>query len=130
MWLCTSLGFFSIVKKGQPNTWQIRSRTQQDLENLISAAGLKTDVIHTPQGDYAFRAVVDRKQRDQVFAVLADSVDYPNFKDRVAELPDQRKKLEAYHSFWAGMFKLQVTEQVGRHPRETSETGRFARRQR
>jgi hypothetical protein len=40
MWLCTKLGFFSIMKKGNPGEWQIRARIKRDLDNLLSAAKL------------------------------------------------------------------------------------------
>jgi hypothetical protein len=38
-----------------------------------------------------------------IFLRLADSIDYPNFKDRISETPDQRDRLGAYHHIWALM---------------------------
>ena len=79
MWLATKLGFFSIVKKGAPETWQVRARAARDLERLLAAAQLKTEILATPQADYACRVVVDREQLARVFAALADSIDYSNY---------------------------------------------------
>jgi hypothetical protein len=38
---------------------------------------------------------------------LAETIDYPNFKSRVAERPDQRAKGHAYHEVWDTMWALQ-----------------------
>src|SRR5437762_682115 len=100
MWICSTLGFFSIVKKGQPETWQLRARCEHDLRELLDAAGLKAEIIPTPQGDYAFRVVVDRQGLRRLFSTLAESIDYSNFKSRIAALPQQQEKLPAYHDFW------------------------------
>src|SRR5439155_23367808 len=80
MWICSKLGFFSIVKKGQPDTWQLRARSENDLRTLLNAASLKTGILSTPRADYAFRAVVGTEDLSRLFAVLVYSIDYPNFK--------------------------------------------------
>src|SRR5437867_3270930 len=107
MWICSKFGFFSIVKKGQPGTWQIRARREADLRELLGATGLDNAIIATPKGDYAYRMVVEKEGLSRVFALLADSIDYPNFKSCIASLPQQRDNLPAYHDFWAGMLKVQ-----------------------
>lgn len=38
---------------------------------------------------------------------LECSVDYPNFKSRIARLPAQRQKLDAYHDLWHALYRLQ-----------------------
>lgn len=107
MWLCTKYGFFSIVKKGAPETWQVRARVAADLENLILAAQLENKIIPTPEGDYCCRIVVDQAQLAAIMRLMAESIDYSNFKDCIARLPGQKKKLHAYHNFWGDMFRLQ-----------------------
>jgi hypothetical protein len=107
MWVCAKLGFFSIVKKGEPGTWQIRTRAEHDLHELLAASHLDAEIISTPKADYAFRIVVDKGALDRIFAVLADSVDYSNFKSCIASLPQQRDKLSAYNEFWGRMGNLQ-----------------------
>ena len=108
MWICSKLGFFSIVEKGGPGMWQIRARCENDLHQLIEATGLDTEVISTPKADYGFRIVVDHDDLARVFSTLADSIDYSNFKNRIASLQEQQDKLHAYHDFWGGMLKVQT----------------------
>jgi hypothetical protein len=110
MWLCTKIGFFSIVKKGTPETWQVRARVSKDLEALIAAAEIKTNILATPQGDYGWRIVVDGNQLGRIFQTLAASVDYSNFKSCIAQVPGQREKLDAYHDFWGAMNELQTRQ--------------------
>lgn len=78
------------MRKGAPETWQVRARAARDLEGLRAAAKLETEILATPQADYACRVVVDHAQLARVLAALADSIDYSNFKDCVAQWPDQR----------------------------------------
>jgi len=40
-------------------------------------------------------------------SVLADSLDYGNFKSMIAARPEQRGKLHAYHEIWHVMADLQ-----------------------
>jgi len=108
MWTCSKLGFFSIVKKGKPETWQVRARRKNDLYELLEATGLEeAEIVSTPEHDYGFRIIVGQDGLDRVFSCLAHSIDYPNFKDCVANLPAQHDKLPAYHDFWGGMRKVQ-----------------------
>jgi hypothetical protein len=68
---------------------------------------LGTEIINTPQTDYAFRIVVDQSALDRVFEVLSASIDYPEFKRCVLSLAQQRSKLPAYQDFWSGLRRLQ-----------------------
>jgi hypothetical protein len=103
MWICSRLGFFSIVRKGLPETWQVRARAQQDLSGLLEAAGLKLEIVANPKADYAFRFAVDSAGLSRIIGVLGRSIDYPNFKSCIAALPQQRDKIPAYEEFWSGM---------------------------
>jgi hypothetical protein len=123
MWVCSKLGFFSIVKKGRPDTWQVRARSESDLQLLVNAATLNTDILSTPTSDYAYRIVVDTEDLSRVFAVLVYSIDYPNFKSCLETVPQQQDKLGAYHEFWAKMRKLQEGALFGNGP--SSDTTRF-----
>jgi hypothetical protein len=38
---------------------------------------------------------------------MAEEIDYPNFKNAIATLPDQQEKLPAYHGIWHTMARLQ-----------------------
>lgn len=60
-----------------------------------------------PRADYAYRIVVDKGNLADLFATLAQSINYSKFKDCIARQPGQRPKLHAYHSFWASMLEVQ-----------------------
>ena len=136
MWICSKLGFFSIVKKGEPETWQVRARRKNDLQELLESTGLDAEIIPTPNADYAFRIIVDQAGLERLFSSLEESIDYPNFKDCIADQPMQSDKLPVYHEFWSGMLKVQkatpspdtrTTEaQPGPVPRSSGRSARAA----
>lgn len=104
MWLSTTTGFFSIVQhRNQPDQYLVRARVRQDLLSLKTLAALAGDVLTTPTADYRYRLYVSRDEMSAILAKLAAAIDYPNFKDRIATLPDQRPKLAAYHRVWSVM---------------------------
>jgi hypothetical protein len=106
MWLFTKHGFYSIVRKSAEE-YHIRARVKQDLQNLKNLLEL-TDPIHESRtADYRYRMIVGKKVYLSVMAVVTRSVNYDNFKNTVAMTEDQRSKLEAYHTIWAEMMKLQ-----------------------
>jgi hypothetical protein len=102
MWLMTRHGFFSIVEKPEKGTFHLRSRERRDLQNLIqrvpALAACGAQVIDTPDGDYAARILIGKPELDTVMAFLGDSIDYSNFKSRIATTPDQAHK--PYHEVW------------------------------
>lgn len=108
MWICSQLGFYSIVEKA-PHTWHIRGRSEMDMLNLVRACDLdEARIICTQDADYRWRIVVEKPvEFAKIFLSLAGSVDYPNFKTRVHELDDQVEKLPAYTALWAAMHRLQ-----------------------
>jgi len=110
MWLFTKYGFYSIVKKkfgNQVKPFQLRARKQKDLENLIRIAMLETKITETLQADYHYRITVDEKELIWILEVLADHLDYENFKSMIAGQADQKDKLSAYHNIWAAMYSFQ-----------------------
>lgn len=109
MWIASKLGFYSIVQK-QPGEWHVRARTKRDLEKLVKMFWVErlADIECWPAADYRWRIILrDRAEVRELFGVLADSVDYPNFKGVIGTLPDQREKLPAYHDLWHGLMRLQ-----------------------
>ena len=109
MWLATQYGFFSIVQKPS-GRFHVRTRCEQDLENLIALTGLKALKHNTTDGDYAWRIVVGQEEVSVIMASLATSIDYPNFKSRIHEHHDQRDKLPAYSRLWMQMLTYQNTK--------------------
>lgn len=108
MWICSQLGFFSIVRKG--GTYHVRARVRGDLENLLEAAGLDLEIHQSPDADYRWRILVTESQLATLMATFGDSVDYPNFKSRIHSRPDQVDKAPAYGNLWADLYQLQNRE--------------------
>ena len=82
MWLFTSRGMLSVVAhRDIPNSLMVRARSPDHIAELFPDA----EVINTPDADYAFRTIIDRKS----FALFMDNyiqnISYDNFKNSIAE---------------------------------------------
>ena len=117
MWIFSTVGFFSIVRKAHPKApgrpIQIRARSLDDLEALAKycrLAGAEAEVIVTHDADYAGRLAVKAETLGAIMATLPNAIDYPNFKGAMAELPRQRDKLRALHEVWEVMHDYQVAK--------------------
>jgi hypothetical protein len=106
MWLATKHGFYSIVQKA-PDEFHVRGRIRKDLENLLHLVERDLEILEWPLADYRYRIIVQQSDLAQLMGKLAISLDYPNFKNRIAEEPDQRVKLHAFHEVWSIMAGLQ-----------------------
>jgi hypothetical protein len=106
MWLCTKLGFFSIVLK-DADTIHIRARCREDLEALAYAAGMGEPVSSYPGSDYPWRILCPAVELPRFMSALTTSIDYDNFKNAIAASPSQRSKLHAYHDIHHHMLKWQ-----------------------
>lgn len=104
MWVLTTRGFFSAVgHRDHPDVLIVRARAREDVEALC--ADLGTEPVESPDADYPYRTVVGKQTfadwlRDQTVAI-----DYPNFKDAVAD----RQGLErasVYSQVWAALRQL------------------------
>ena len=114
MWCQSVFGAFSIVKKGGEGQWQIRARVHSDLLNLIHAAKLEgQQIIDTTNSDYRYRIIVGPEKLHCVFAALERSIDYPNFKGLIGQLPRMEKHCAAYHKIWGILERLQPTRAYG-----------------
>jgi hypothetical protein len=99
-------GFFSIVQKGGAH--HVRARVRQDLEQLVSAAGLEgIEIQEWPEADYRWRILVQPPQVATIFQALAGTIDYSNFKSRIHARPDQADKARAYGRLWGDLLGLQ-----------------------
>jgi hypothetical protein len=110
MWLFTQFGFYSIVRK--KDGIHVRGRVRKDLENLKNAAALQQEIVKWDGADYRYRMLVDDRALRKIMTVLADELDYDNFKNRVTTLSDQRAKLGAYHGVWGLMTDLQDSDHL------------------
>lgn len=111
MWAFTSFGFFSVVKKGgNGDEWQVRARVRADLDNLIHRAHLNgVRILDTAGSDYRYRLVLHEDELTDVFRAFEESIDYPNFKSKLAVTRGQEKHHTAAHKVWNIMADLQET---------------------
>ncbi|MBF0350930.1 MAG: hypothetical protein HQM11_07845 [SAR324 cluster bacterium] len=107
MWLMTTSGFFSIVRKYSKAhdeiRYHVRSRSKKDLENLLKLSKVNEDILVFRNSDYPHRICVQKSQYEQIMQALMAEVEYSNFKSEVGRIPDQRHKEIAYHKIWAIM---------------------------
>jgi len=97
MWLMTQYGFFSIVQhKDDAEKYLVRARLRPDLERLKDLAALTTEIVELKSADYRYRIVISREEMLRVLRWLGEAINYPNFKDRIADLPDQKDRLAQY----------------------------------
>ena len=106
MWLITTRGFYSVVADHyEDGNVLVRARVREDLESLADLIpGL--EVEETLARDYRLRASVPRELWQSVAAVLAEEVDYPNFKDAVAERQGSGRA-GTYGRVWRTLLDLQ-----------------------
>lgn len=106
MWLCTQLGFFSIVRK-DADTFHIRARSREDLEQLALAVGTGTPVASYKNSDYPWRILCPAADLSRFMDALTASIDYGNFKNAIVSNPNQRSKISAYHDIHHRMLEWQ-----------------------
>ena len=107
MWICSQFGFFSIVEK-RDGKIHVRARAKKDLRLLKRVCSIKGKIQVDRRADYQFRIFVDRNTLRLIMRVLAETLNYDNFKNRIYELPDQRDKLTYYHDIWLTMLGYQM----------------------
>ena len=97
----TKHGFYSIVQK-KPGEFHIRSRVRKDLDNLVARGPLARAEIHnTKSADYPFRLIVGKDEVLAIMEFLGETLDYSNFKGKIARTPDQEQKHDLYAEVWS-----------------------------
>lgn len=100
MWVCFYDAFLSIVHKDcEPDELLVRARRPGDIEKIFPDA----IVTEYDRSDYQFRAVVKRSAVAEALTNEVDDIEYPNFKNQVADTPLHN----AYLDIWTTMSKLQ-----------------------
>jgi 8-oxo-dGTP pyrophosphatase MutT (NUDIX family) len=124
MWLISPVGFFSVVRKTTDilgGTLTVRSRVRGDLEQLKVRCLPELGVItESATNDYRFRAVASQAAVAQAMSHLVLDLDYPNFKDAVAQRQG-RARADLYHEVWSVLCDLERTPQGQVHPRRDDE---------
>jgi hypothetical protein len=107
MWLMTNFGFFSVVQKKDDDELTIRARPRHDLEVLkeryIPNLG---HIIKGGGTDYQYRAKVLREDMAEAARKIVMDIDYPNFKDSVAEKQGY-KRAKVCGKVWEVLMELQ-----------------------
>jgi hypothetical protein len=107
MWLLTSIGFFSVVADASnPDTLKVRARVRADLEALRDQHLPDIEILETDHTDYRFRAFVQRDEWTHAAYALAAEIDYPNFKNAVAERHGYARA-RVYSNVWSLLRELQ-----------------------
>ena len=106
MWIASQFGFYSIVCKDE-DQFHVRARLKGDLQNLLEATGLEEEIHESDYSDYKYRLVVGHDAVRKITSALAETLDYRNFKEKIAETPSQEPKLHAYHCIWEVMYSEQ-----------------------
>ena len=87
----------------------MRARVRGDLENLCELEPLKSyadSIQESDLGDYRCRVYVGRDDWIMAAALLAEKIDYPNFKDEVAEKQGY-ERARLYMKVWSALFERQ-----------------------
>lgn len=105
MWLFTSTGFVSAVRKpDRPDVITVRSRDMKSLEPLAEKAGV--EIKESNLGDYRYRVFVDPAIFTQWVAEQTDNIYYDNFKNHVARTRGYGF-VGALHNVWAAMLDVE-----------------------
>lgn len=102
MWVFTPTFFVSVVADLFGDGLLVRARAREDIEGLRRVCPALSPTEYTPKADYHWRAMVGYDDWATACARMAYSVDYPNFKNEVA----QRMSLEranVYHDVWEAL---------------------------
>ncbi|MBM3267017.1 MAG: hypothetical protein FJZ01_05140 [Candidatus Sericytochromatia bacterium] len=104
MWLFTAIGFFSVVAhRDSPESLLVRARACEDLAALRERYLPDLSPTEaTPSADYPYRATVSRKAFGQALVWLATTIDYDNFKTRVAKAQGA-DRAHLYSEVWSVM---------------------------
>ena len=107
MWLFTTIGFFSVVRKdGEPNL-TVRARSSADLDRLRTTFMPELSATTSKKGtDYPYRATINQQAFAKGMALIGESIDYHNFKDEVAEKMGS-ERAHTYHHVWSALKRIE-----------------------
>ena len=122
MWVFTKYGFYSVVcarqgdgSHGQPvdlSRVMVRARLREHLDALKARFPERLgdcEVKEFNGSDYACRIFVDKAHWSALMALLADDIDYDNFKSEVARHQGRAgaEYERSLHDVWSVMRRLQ-----------------------
>ncbi len=112
MWLCTQLGFYSVVRPSD-GLFHIGARCLGDLDALASAIGLPGPQPSVAGADCPWHIACDATDLTRFFALMAASLTYEDFLAAVARHPLQQRKLAAYHDIHQRLLEWQRNQGGG-----------------
>jgi hypothetical protein len=107
MWIMTTDGFFSVVKKpGQEKEITVRSRVKTDLEKLLNKLNSEISIQEGVGTDYPFRVVMSQTDWADYLQKTAMDIEYDNFKNTLDSSDHHRH--EAYFKCWSALTSLEI----------------------
>lgn len=107
MWVLTTFGFFSTVRKPGDDHLTVRARSAGDLDRLreryLPGLGPTVEGAGT---DYRFRALADPEEFAGAMAAIARDIDYANFKSEVSRRMGPRRS-HVYGRVWSELYAIQ-----------------------
>jgi hypothetical protein len=93
-WLCLNDAFLSVVNhQNDRGLLVVRARRAEHLRNVF---GSNAEITVTPDRDYKYRTVADRKTVAEIVASRIESIDYGDFKNSVKS----NRLHDLYAEFW------------------------------
>jgi hypothetical protein len=93
-WLCFNDAFLSVVNhRSDQRLLVVRARKAEHLRNVFVS---NAEITVTPDRDYKYRTVADRKTVAKIVASRIERIDYGNFKDSVKS----HQLHDLYAEFW------------------------------
>lgn len=100
MWLFTTNGFFSVVEHNDDaDKVLIRARCETDI--IWMSQQLGATWTETPKADYPYRITAPKERFANLLFHMAESIDYPNFKNAVKG--DGRRSV-CYNRIWSDAY--------------------------
>ena len=107
MWICTPIGFFSVVQKPNQQHLTVRARIKQDLLQLKSQYLPELSEILSHVGtDYAHRAHCTHEQWGKALAIMAQDITYGNFKSHIQKTQGPARA-GIYSGVWNQLWDLE-----------------------
>lgn len=111
MWVFTQDGFISAVdNRHVPGKLSVRARDKRSL--MMLAELTEQEITQSANTDYPYRVYVTRQEFADFLVTHVETLDYPNFKNRVYDIRGS-KFAAACGKVWAAMLNVTDKEAVG-----------------
>jgi hypothetical protein len=104
MWLMTTRGFYSVVKRDDQMC--VRARSAGDLRRLKELWPALGPILEKQGRDYPFRAFMSPAAFAEGLAKLAAEVNYPDFKQAVSRVNPDRA--HTYAKVWEDLLDVEA----------------------